>query len=157
MGISFVAAMTMIVVVAAAATGSAAQSTPQCASKLLGCGKYLNSTTTPPDTCCGPLKQEAKDDLLCLCAIFNNTAVLKAFNVNITQALQMAKRCGVDADQSACATATASPSGSASPPSSSTNTTSSPAGKSDNSAHGVTSIGLPGLVSLLLCWWSLVA
>ncbi|RWW62869.1 hypothetical protein BHE74_00029987 [Ensete ventricosum] len=155
MGISFVAAMTMIVVVAAAATGSAAQSTPQCASKLLGCGRYLNSTTTPPDTCCGPLKQEAKDDLLCLCTIFNNTAVLKAFNVNITQALQMAKRCGVDADQSACATATASPSGSVN--NCLTLLSGSPAGKSDNSAHGVTSIGLPGLVSLLLCWWSLVA
>ncbi|CAL9760836.1 unnamed protein product [Musa acuminata subsp. burmannicoides] len=154
MGIRFVAAMTMIVV-AAAATGSAAQSTPECASKLVGCAQYLNSTTTPPDTCCGPLKQEAKDDLPCLCALFNNTAVLKAFNVNITQALQMAKRCGVNADQSACATVTASPS--ATPPSSSTNNTSSPAGKSDNSAHGVASIGLPGLVSLLLCWWSLIA
>ncbi|CAL9129406.1 unnamed protein product [Musa textilis] len=150
MGISFVAAMTMIVV-AAAATGSAAQSTPACASKLVGCAKYLNSTT-PPDTCCGPLKQEAKDDLPCLCALFNNTAVLKAFNVNITQALQMAKSCGVNADQSACATGTASPSGGATPPSSSTNTTS----KSDSSAHGVTSIGLPGLVTLLLCWWSLI-
>ncbi|CAD5168734.1 unnamed protein product [Musa acuminata subsp. malaccensis] len=153
MGIRFVAAMTMIVV-AAAATGSAAQSTPECASKLVGCAQYLNSTT-PPDTCCGPLKQEAKDDLPCLCALFNNTAVLKAFNVNITQALQMAKRCGVNADQSTCATVTASPS--ATPPSSSTNNTSSPAGKSDNSAHGVASIGLPGLVSLLLCWWSLIA
>ncbi|URE28452.1 lipid transfer-like protein [Musa troglodytarum] len=150
MGISFVAAMTMIVV-AAAATGSAAQSTPECASKLVGCAKYLNSTT-PPDTCCGPLKQEAKDDLPCLCALFNNTAVLKAFNVNITQALQMAKSCGVNADQRACATGTASPSGGATPPSSSTNTTS----KSDSSAHGVTSIGLPGLVTLLLCWWSLI-
>ncbi|CAL9089736.1 unnamed protein product [Musa acuminata var. zebrina] len=152
MGIRFVAAMTMIVV-AAAATGSAAQSTPECASKLVGCAQYLNSTTTPPDTCCGPLKQEAKDDLPCLCALFNNTAVLKAFNVNITQALQMAKRCGVNADQSACATVTASPSGTTTPPSSSTNNTS----KSDNSAHGVASIGLPGLVSLLLCWWSLIA
>ncbi|RRT49458.1 hypothetical protein B296_00038067 [Ensete ventricosum] len=54
------------------------------------------------------LRWTAKSELPCLCALFNNTALLRTFNVNITQAIQMSKRCGVSIDQRACATATAS-------------------------------------------------
>ncbi|THU71774.1 hypothetical protein C4D60_Mb04t05030 [Musa balbisiana] len=203
MGVDFAAGLMAMAVVAAAVAGSAAQSPPDCASNLVGCAGYLNSTTTPPDSCCGPLKQAAKTQLPCLCALFNNTAILRAFNVNITQAIQMSKRCGVSTDQRACATTTAS--GTSKPlhpplpspplfylllnftfsrgirpfsldrsdrlilvltyffdlfavatPSSSKNDTGSSAGKDSSSANRATSIGLPGLVSLLLCWWSLM-
>ncbi|RZS25495.1 hypothetical protein BHM03_00058700 [Ensete ventricosum] len=107
MGVDFAAGLMAMAVVAAAVAGSAAQSPPDCVSNLMGCAGYLNSTT-PPDSCCGPLKQTAKSELPCLCALFNNTALLRTFNVNITQAIQMSKRCGVSIDQRACATATAS-------------------------------------------------
>lgn len=108
MGVHFAAGLMAMAVVAAAVAGSAAQSPPDCVSNLVGCAGYLNSTTTPPDSCCKPLKQAAKTQLPCLCSLFNNTAVLRAFNVNITQAIQMSKRCGVSTDQRACETATAS-------------------------------------------------
>lgn len=107
MAINFAAVLMAAAVVAAAVTGSAAQNPPSCASNLVGCASYLNSTTTPPQTCCGPLKQTATNDLPCLCGLFNNTAFLKAFGVDLPQALQMARRCGVTTDQSACATASA--------------------------------------------------
>ncbi|CAL9084076.1 unnamed protein product, partial [Musa textilis] len=114
MGVDFAAGVMAMAVVAAAVAGSAAQSPPDCASNLVGCAGYLTSTTTPPDSCCGPLKQAAKSELPCLCSLFNNTAILRAFNVNITQAIQMSKRCGVSTDQRACATAVAS--GTSKPP-----------------------------------------
>ncbi|CAL9754992.1 unnamed protein product [Musa acuminata subsp. burmannicoides] len=155
MGVHFAAGLMAMAVVAAAVAGSAAQSPPpDCVSNLVGCAGYLNSTTTPPDSCCKPLKQAAKTQLPCLCSLFNNTAILRAFNVNITQAIQMSKRCGVSTDQRACETATAS--GTTATPSSSNNDTGSSAGKDSSSANRATSIGLPGLVSLLLCWWSLM-
>ncbi|KAJ8485584.1 hypothetical protein OPV22_018069 [Ensete ventricosum] len=149
MGVDFAAGLMAMAVVAAAVAGSAAQSPPDCVSNLMGCAGYLNSTT-PPDSCCGPLKQTAKSELPCLCALFNNTALLRTFNVNITQAIQMSKRCGVSIDQRACATATAS--GTTAAPSSSKNNT----GNDSSSGNRATSIGLPGLVNLLLCWWSLM-
>ncbi|URD99862.1 lipid transfer-like protein [Musa troglodytarum] len=160
MGVDFAAgvmamAVVAVAVVAAAVAGSAAQSPPDCASNLVGCAGYLTSTTTPPDSCCGPLKLAAKSELPCLCSLFNNTAILRAFNVNITQAIQMSKRCGVSTDQRACATAAAS--GTTATPSSSKNNTGSSVAKDSSSANRATSVGLPGLVSLLLCWWSLMA
>ncbi|XP_026666113.2 non-specific lipid transfer protein GPI-anchored 8-like [Phoenix dactylifera] len=99
----------------AAVTGSA-QQVPACASKLVPCANYLNSTS-PPESCCGPLKQAAKDETACLCSLFNDKTVLQAFKVDIEQALKLAKNCGVDAGTSICSksntTATAStPSGS---------------------------------------------
>ncbi|WOL17243.1 lipid transfer-like protein VAS isoform X3 [Canna indica] len=121
MSTNFAAAMAMAVVVAVL-TGSAAQTTPSCASNLYGCAQFINSTETPPQSCCGPLKEAAKNDLPCLCGLFNNTVILKAFNVNITQAIQMAKRCGVSTDQTACQTAAAAPTINSTAPSSSSNT-----------------------------------
>ncbi|KAG6472360.1 hypothetical protein ZIOFF_069820 [Zingiber officinale] len=152
MAINFAAVLMAAAVVASAVTGSAAQNPPSCASNLVGCASYLNSTTTPPQTCCGPLKQTATNDLPCLCGLFNNTVFLKAFGVDLQKALQMARRCGVTTDQSACATAAATPS--PSPGCSSTPTSQSP-----NSAFVITpsEFGVPALMSLVLSLLPLVA
>ncbi|XP_042443715.1 non-specific lipid transfer protein GPI-anchored 9-like [Zingiber officinale] len=168
MAINFAAVLMAAAVVASAVTGSAAQNPPSCASNLVGCASYLNSTTTPPQTCCGPLKQTATNDLPCLCGLFNNTVFLKAFGVDLQKALQMARRCGVTTDQSACATAAATPSpspGSKGPSSSSSSSTSNttgsstPTSQSPNSAFVITpsEFGVPALMSLVLSLLPLVA
>ncbi|XP_010934412.2 uncharacterized protein [Elaeis guineensis] len=147
-------ALGVVALLLVVATGSA-QQVPDCASKLLPCANYLN-TTTPPESCCGPLKQAAKDDTDCLCSIFNDKTVLQAFKVDIEQALQLAKKCGIDAGNSICAKSNATTTDSA--PSVSNNTTASPEAKNVNSAvRGVAWIGMSGMVSLLLFWWSVRA
>ncbi|WOK97724.1 hypothetical protein Cni_G06432 [Canna indica] len=85
-----------------ALTGSATQTLPSRASNLVDRAMFINSTETPPQSCCVPLKEATKNDLPCLYGLFNNTAILKAINVNIMQSIQMAKLCRVSPDQSAC-------------------------------------------------------
>ncbi|EHA8586454.1 putative Type X nonspecific lipid transfer protein LTPX05 [Cocos nucifera] len=102
-------ALAVVALLLAVVTGSA-QQVPACASKLLPCANYLNATS-PPESCCGPLKQAAKDDTDCLCSIFNDKTVLQAFKVDIEQALQLAKNCGIDAGNSVCAKSNATTTG----------------------------------------------
>jgi hypothetical protein len=87
--------------------GAAAQSTdapPECASKLVGCAAYMNGTDAqaPPDTCCGPLRDAVKNERACLCALYASPEIFKAFNINITDALRLSKRCGITEDVSSC-------------------------------------------------------
>ncbi|WOL04568.1 lipid transfer-like protein VAS [Canna indica] len=102
------AAAAMVAVVAAL-TGSAAQMPLSCASNLVGRAAFINSTEMPPQSCCVPLKEAANNDFPYFYGLFNNTAILKAINVNIKQAIQMAKRYRVSADQSACQIAVVAP------------------------------------------------
>ncbi|KAF0903704.1 hypothetical protein E2562_029076 [Oryza meyeriana var. granulata] len=93
----------------AAAVGTSVQDTaaaagvPSCASKLVPCGGYLNTTAAPPASCCGPLKEAAVTETVCMCAILMDKAALQAFGVAPEQGLLLAKRCGVTTDASACA------------------------------------------------------
>lgn len=109
-------AITIAVVVAccmAAAPSAAAQGTmtpadgsgavPSCASKLVTCAGYLNTTDTPPKSCCDPLKEAATTQAECMCAILMNRAALQAFGVAPEQGVLLAKRCGVTTDASTCA------------------------------------------------------
>ncbi|KAK1408270.1 hypothetical protein QVD17_39906 [Tagetes erecta] len=82
---------------------SPAQSQAQtCASKLVPCGQYLNATTTPPNTCCDPIKQAVATDLPCLCNLYANPSFLSGIGVNITQALRLPRLCGITSDTSIC-------------------------------------------------------
>lgn len=85
--------------------GQGSGAVPECASKLVGCAQYLNGTGTPPETCCGPLKEAATNETACLCAVLNDKAVLRAFNVDPAQGLLLAKRCGVSTDSATCSKA----------------------------------------------------
>lgn len=109
-------AIAIAVVVAccmAAAPSAAAQGTmtpadgsgavPSCASKLVTCAGYLNTTDTPPKSCCDPLKEAATTQAECMCAILMNRAALQAFGVAPEQGVLLAKRCGVTTDASTCA------------------------------------------------------
>lgn len=85
--------------VACMAASTAAQSpagVPTCASKLAACFSYLNATTTPPTSCCGPLKGVVTNEKPCLCSIYGNPALIQAFHINVTQALNLIPLCHVD-------------------------------------------------------------
>ncbi|XP_072986071.1 non-specific lipid transfer protein GPI-anchored 7-like [Typha latifolia] len=137
----------LLLAVAVAAMGvrrSVAQTTPSCGSKLVPCGNYINSTN-PPDSCCTPLKEAVKDDLPCLCAIFNSPEILKAFNIDREKGLQLAANCGVNSTNNLC--------GSAGAPTASTNPPPPTPGGSSNAMHGTACMGMTGLISLFLFWW----
>ncbi|CAN6200721.1 unnamed protein product [Urochloa humidicola] len=132
------AAVAVVAVMGVLASPTAAQTsnTPDCAAKLAPCAPYINTTGTPPDTCCGPIKEAVQNELQCLCGLYASPEIFKAFNINVTQALGVSKRCGLSDTTDACK---GSPSG----------------GK--NSGHRTVSVGFPGLMSLFLALWSVLA
>ncbi|ONK79967.1 uncharacterized protein A4U43_C01F12350 [Asparagus officinalis] len=142
---------------------AAQQSIPSCASKLVPCANYLNSTK-PPESCCGPLKDAVKNELPCLCSLFNSPDIIKAFGINMTQALELPKRCGVNSNTSLCSKSGATPPSSAKTPPGGSGGKSgsggdSSSGKNNNSGAfvGATWIGIPSLVSLFLFAWCMMA
>jgi hypothetical protein len=109
MAIRVPTAVALVLVAAAVsllAAGAAAQTagTPACASKLVSCGAYMNGTDAekPPDTCCGPLRDAVKNELPCLCSLYASPEIFKAFNINLTDALRLSKRCGLSDTTSSC-------------------------------------------------------
>lgn len=89
-------------VAAAPSTTDDGTAVPSCAAKLVPCGAFLNSTSTPPATCCGPLKDAAFNETKCMCGMLLNKAALQAFGVAPDQGMALAKRCGVTVDASVC-------------------------------------------------------
>ncbi|KAG9151557.1 hypothetical protein Leryth_026369 [Lithospermum erythrorhizon] len=83
------------------------QSAPDCATSLIPCFSYLNSTT-PPRECCDPLRDAVANDLQCLCNLYTQPGLLPSFGVNITQAALLPRYCGLPGDLSAC-TGTSAP------------------------------------------------
>ncbi|KAF8687406.1 hypothetical protein HU200_043096 [Digitaria exilis] len=161
--VAFVAVMGVLASPAAAQTPS----TPDCASKLVPCAPYINTTGTPPEACCGPIKDAVQNDLKCLCGLYETPEIFKAFNINITQALGVSKRCGLADTTEACKgnlpsfrfTAPKQMPFSYSVSSSLVLlvVAGSPSGGGKNSGHRTLSFGLPGLMSLLLALWSVLA
>ncbi|KAK1419175.1 hypothetical protein QVD17_28335 [Tagetes erecta] len=117
MATSSSSSLTIIITLLLIATSiSPAQSQAQtCASKLVSCAPYLNTTTTPPNTCCDPIKQAVATDLPCLCNLYANPSFLSGIGVNITQALRLPRLCGITSDTSICKNAQ-TPKGSSSKP-----------------------------------------
>ncbi|KAK1376407.1 AAI domain-containing protein [Heracleum sosnowskyi] len=75
---------------------------PACVVNLLGCADSLNTTTTPPDTCCLPLKEAITDQLPCLCSLYNNPTLLISLGINITQVIELPARCGINFSITEC-------------------------------------------------------
>ncbi|KAF5734037.1 protein YLS3 [Tripterygium wilfordii] len=73
-----------------------------CIKKLMPCEPYLGKPTTPPASCCVPMKEMVKDEKQCLCDVFNNAAFLKSLNITQEIALQLPKACGAPVDISVC-------------------------------------------------------
>ncbi|XP_075641084.1 non-specific lipid transfer protein GPI-anchored 7 [Castanea sativa] len=107
--------MSIFVVVLMMVTMAKAQ-TADCASKLVPCANYINSTT-PPASCCNPIKEAVDTQLPCLCGLYSSPGVLKAFGITVDQALNLTRACGISTDLSKCnATAPSPSSGSVPPP-----------------------------------------
>ncbi|KAF9617163.1 hypothetical protein IFM89_034314 [Coptis chinensis] len=74
---------------------------PDCATKLTPCANFFNSTK-PPESCCTPLRETIQNQRDCLCNLYSNPGLISAFGINITQALELPKYCGVPSDTSLC-------------------------------------------------------
>ncbi|RVW50700.1 hypothetical protein CK203_073356 [Vitis vinifera] len=104
-------AVVVAVVVAVMMAGvGEAQNTASCASELTACADYLNSTS-PPANCCTPLKNAVENDKDCLCNLYNNPSLLQSLNINVTDALQLPKNCGITEELN-CNASSPSPTGS---------------------------------------------
>jgi Probable lipid transfer len=88
--------------IATSARGQSTSGLPPCVSSLTSCVGSLNSTATPPETCCGPLRSAAVNQTQCLCNLLNNKELLKSFNVDPEVGLRLAKNCNASADASTC-------------------------------------------------------
>ncbi|KAK4557958.1 hypothetical protein RGQ29_007628 [Quercus rubra] len=107
--------MSISVVVLMMVTSVAKAQTADCASKLVPCANYINSTS-PPASCCNPIKEALATQLTCLCGLYSNPAVLKSFGITVDQALNLTRACGVSTDLSKCNGTAPSPSSGSVPP-----------------------------------------
>ncbi|XP_048539754.1 non-specific lipid transfer protein GPI-anchored 3-like [Triticum urartu] len=137
---------------------------PSCASKLVTCAGYLNTTDTPPESCCDPLKEAAATQAACMCAILMNRAALQAFGVAPEQGVLLAKRCGVTTDAYTCAKysagADAGTAGSTAASSASTGTAASTVAKptaSGGTTHPLSLIAASSFVGFSFIWWMIMA
>lgn len=73
----------------------------ECVQKLLPCEPYLHSSSPPP-TCCLPLKEMVVNETQCLCGVITNPEILKSLNVTKDDAITLAKNCGANPDLSLC-------------------------------------------------------
>lgn len=96
------AVVAVVVMAAMMAGGGEAQETQDCANQLMPCLNYINTTTEPPANCCIPLKQTVEKERDCLCNLYKNPSLFEALHINISQATELPKRCGVSNDLSAC-------------------------------------------------------
>ncbi|XP_057518928.1 non-specific lipid transfer protein GPI-anchored 7-like [Amaranthus tricolor] len=150
----------MVALISSMVALTAAQSSeeiPKCATELTSCLSYLNSTTTPPATCCTPLKSVVTNEKDCLCGIYNNPTVIQNFGINVTHALNLITLCHVDTikDPSTLCKAVA-PSSSKATPSSGSAPKSSPGSASTSSPPGnaATKITGVGLITISIVFWA---
>ncbi|KAL3499512.1 hypothetical protein ACH5RR_038605 [Cinchona calisaya] len=143
---SMITVVLMIVVITTTTTKVVeGQPDTSCAANLVPCGNYLNSSSPPP-SCCNPLKQAVTNQLPCLCNLYENPALWAGLGINITQALKLPGDCGVSVNISLCSKAQA-PSPSSKPP---------PAVPGGKQGNGVSKMAGTGLSSLLLLLASLM-
>ncbi|XP_010537503.1 PREDICTED: protein YLS3 [Tarenaya hassleriana] len=127
-----------------------AQAMP-CIQRLMPCQPYIHSQNPPPPTCCVPLKEILDNDVTCLCSVFNNPDMLRSLNLTKSNALDLPKACGADADVSRCKNAATSPIASPSTPTApvtppaTTNGSSSNPGSPSSQAAAAATVSFVGL------------
>ncbi|CAL0311674.1 unnamed protein product [Lupinus luteus] len=75
---------------------------PPCAEQISQCLEYINSTTTPPNTCCNPLQNIYATQKTCLCQFVFTPGILESLGVTKTQALELGHSCGVEVSNTIC-------------------------------------------------------
>ncbi|XP_010264392.1 PREDICTED: lipid transfer-like protein VAS [Nelumbo nucifera] len=124
----------------------AEEQNPECAAPLLACAKYLNSTSTPPESCCNAVQETIRNQFVCLCN-FYKSGLPQSLGINVTQALELPKSCGVKTKLTGCSNVAASSASSPSVP------PPSPQAESDGSG-AASKIAWTGMWRLLLLWIS---
>ncbi|XP_052208910.1 non-specific lipid transfer protein GPI-anchored 7-like [Diospyros lotus] len=144
MSYSKIWAMAAALALAAAAAGVAEgqSATETCASKLVPCQDYMNSTN-PPAKCCDPLKEAITNDMKCLCNLYNS-GLLPGLGIDLNQALLLPKRCKIPGDLNSCVKASA--------PSSSSNSSGTPPASSGEDKNGAMRIASIGISTTLIFW-----
>lgn len=137
------AAVVMVAVMASTAT-HAQTNPPSCASDLVPCANFLNSTKPPP-SCCDPLRKAVQNELRCLCNLFNDKSLFKSLGINVTQAVKLPGACGIKGDLSACNASSPAPR-----PASLTPPAPAETAKGGKDKNGVEKIGWTGLSSMCL-------
>ncbi|KAH0643131.1 hypothetical protein KY290_034738 [Solanum tuberosum] len=138
--------------------------TTSCASKLIPCEPFLNSTSKPSASCCDPLREAVTEDLQCICKLFENPTLLPSLGINITQVIALLKNCNIPGDVNTCKAggpSSPSPSKGTSPaaapssssPSEKTPPVTTPASKDKN---GVSTVAWTGMSSFLVLFASFV-
>ncbi|XP_038686935.1 non-specific lipid transfer protein GPI-anchored 8 isoform X2 [Tripterygium wilfordii] len=139
---AYMSLIAAVLLLATAISQTDAQQVASCASKLVPCAEYLNSTS-PPSSCCDPIKDAVTNDLPCLCNLYQNPDLLKSLGVELAQALALTRACGVSTDISACNATGGAPSPVGTPP--------PPVPGSDGGR-----VAWTGLYSLLFIWVSVM-
>ncbi|CAM8903872.1 unnamed protein product [Rhodiola kirilowii] len=145
----------IVIAILLASTASNAQSNtpPACVANLIPCANFIGTTSKPPQSCCAPLKTAITTQLDCICGLYNTPGLLQSFKINITQALDLPKRCGIDgASLSACTKVSVpapAPTGTMDPTSTGTPGTPGTPGKDENGAGRMTGFGIPGLLFMM--------
>ncbi|XP_077248251.1 non-specific lipid transfer protein GPI-anchored 30-like [Tasmannia lanceolata] len=98
-----VLALCFLLALAVLAPESHAQDT-SCLTQLLPCLNYLNSTSTPPSSCCDPLKSVLSSNPQCLCNLLSSNTASGQTGINATQALQLPSKCGANVNAASCST-----------------------------------------------------
>lgn len=94
--------MAVVMVVSLTSPAMAQPTTATCAEKLTSCANYLKNSTNPPASCCNPIKEAVANELTCLCNLYTTPGFLESIGVNVTQALQLTRACGVPVELSKC-------------------------------------------------------
>ncbi|KAJ0049413.1 hypothetical protein Pint_15945 [Pistacia integerrima] len=98
-----------IAVLAVVIIGLAEAQDQSCASKLVACYKFINTTTKPDNDCCSNIRNAVQNELKCLCTLYTTPGLLQSFNVTVAQALKLTNECNVPTDINACKSSAASP------------------------------------------------
>ncbi|XP_010540032.1 PREDICTED: protein YLS3-like [Tarenaya hassleriana] len=117
---------------------SGGSQTTACIKRLIPCQPYIHAPVNPPATCCVPLKEIIDNDVTCLCSVFNNPAMLRSQNLTKSNALDLPKACGANADVSRCNSSATPPTASPETP---TNPMTPPASTNGSSSTGGSTAG----------------
>ncbi|KAF3448397.1 hypothetical protein FNV43_RR09110 [Rhamnella rubrinervis] len=115
-----------------------------CASKLVPCYAYLNYTTSPPASCCDPIRETVANELDCLCNLYNSPGFLASLGLNISQALRLSHNCGVPDEKANCNATASSPNSQPPPP---------PGVPGGDNGSGAVMLVWTGILPLLLLFW----
>ncbi|OIW10820.1 hypothetical protein TanjilG_27766 [Lupinus angustifolius] len=78
------------------------QALPPCAEQISQCLDYINTTITPSNTCCNPLKNIYATQKTCLCQFVFTPGILESLGVTETQAFKLGHSCGVEISNTIC-------------------------------------------------------